>query len=313
MNIEIKQLIYRFFEGNTSEIEEQKIKDWMESSEKNRRQFMQERILFDALLFSKGEDIILNRSVSQNNTTRFWKITTAAAIALLMIISTFFVVERYTNNVNTAENIINVPPGQYVGISLDDSTHVWLNGNTQFTFPAKFKRKSRTVILDGEAYFDVTTDKKRPFIVKTLYGDIKVTGTTFNVEAYSRYKSFETSLFEGGVELYQNDKQVATLKPNEKVTLKNNQLLVSKIEDTTPYQWRNGLIAFTDKTLAEIAQTLGKYFDIDIVILNETLPTTTYTGKFRQSDGIDYALRVLQKKINFQYQKDNDKNKIYIK
>jgi len=144
-------------------------------------------------------------------------------------------------------------------------------------------------------------------------GDVQVTGTAFNVEAYSKHNSFETSLFTGSVDIYRNEAKLASLNPNEKSTLEDNELIVSKITDTDEYLWRKGLIAFNNKKLDEILLSLEKYFDVEIHIDSKSLPQHTYTGKFRQSDGVDYALRVLQRSIHFTYTRDENTGKIYIK
>jgi len=77
--------------------------------------------------------------------------------------------------------------------------------------------------------------------------------------------------------------------------------------------WRNGLIAFNNKQLEEILLSLEKYFDIKIQIDSKKLPQHTYTGKFRQSDGVDYALRVLQRSIRFTYERNEETGTIYIR
>ncbi len=314
MNRREQRLIYRFFEGVATEKEEKKIKEWMKASEDNERQFMRERVLYDAQLFSEQKSgAFLEREISICETVKYWKTVSAAAIVVLFIMSTYLLLEKKSDNTGVSNHAIYIPKGQYINIRLDDHTNVWLNGDTHFNYPSRFDKKHRTVCLDGEAYFEVATNKKKPFIVKTNYGDIKVTGTTFNVEAYSKYETFETSLFEGRVELYKNDKHIASLKPNEKGIMKNKELLISKIDDMSRYQWRYGLIVFNNKSLEEITRELEKNYDTRIVITNKNITKKAYTGKFRLSDGIDYALKVLQKSIDFQYQEDKENNTIYIK
>jgi transmembrane sensor len=169
------------------------------------------------------------------------------------------------------------------------------------------------VYLEGEAYFEVSKNKEKPFIVKTNGGDINVTGTSFNVKARSEHQLFETSLFEGSVDIYDNHRKMVSLKPNQQSVFKNGQLVVSQITDYDQFLWRKGLIAFNNKSLEDILETLSTYFDVQIRIEAQSLPKNTYTGKFRQSDGIDYALRVLQKSIRFSYEKDDETGVIYIK
>ena len=303
-----KELLYRFFEGKTSIDEERSIRRWLTESAENKKIFLEERMTYDALLFT-SRDVV-------NKQKRFfaftpWMISTVAAVALLLIVGGLYLFNN--NHYPEQYNTILVPPGQRINLILADNSNVWLNANTTFRYPTQFPKKNRTVYLDGEGYFEVSKNEKRPFIVKTNLGDVQVTGTAFNVEAYSQFNRFETSLFKGGVDLYNEGIKLTSLKPNEKATVQNNNLIISEIINTDKYLWRQGLIAFNDMKLNEILLSLEKYFDVEIHIDSKSLPQHTYTGKFRQSDGVDYALRVLQRSIHFTYKREEDTGKIYIK
>jgi ferric-dicitrate binding protein FerR (iron transport regulator) len=237
-------------------------------------------------------------------------ISTVAAVALLLIVGGLYLFDKTSSR--DQFNTILVPPGQRINLILADNSNVWLNANTSFRYPSRFTKKNRTVYLDGEAYFEVSKNEKKPFIVKTGMGDIQVTGTSFNVDAYAQFESLETSLFEGGVDMYHEGVKLISLKPHEKAIIQNNNLTVSKITDTDEYLWRHGLIAFNDKQLDEILLTLEKYFNVEIHVETNKLPQHTYSGKFRQSDGVDYALRVLQKSIHFSYERNEVTGIIYI-
>ncbi|HBB00457.1 MAG TPA: anti-sigma factor [Porphyromonadaceae bacterium] len=303
-----KELIYRFFEGKTSYQEEKQIKQWIESSDDHYALFLQERKMYDALLLT---DTTASLKRKKNIILPYYVAGIAAAILLALIIGGVYL---YTlTDKNEQYNTIFVPAGQRINLILSDNTNLWLNANTTFRYPTKFSKETRTVYLDGEAYFEVSKNERKPFVVKTDEGDIHVTGTSFNVEAYAKYNTFETSLFEGGVDIYNEGIKLTSLKPNEKATVQNNNLVISEIINTDKYLWRQGLIAFNDTKLDEILLSLEKYFDVNIYINSKNLPQHTYTGKFRQSDGIDYALRVLQKSIHFNYVRDDNTGKIYIK
>lgn len=303
-----KELLHKFFEAKTTLKEDVEVKSWLNASEENKKIFFQERMVYDATL--------LNASKKLNNKTKSysiepWKISTVAAVTLLLIISGFYFLNP---NGNTEQyNTIIAPPGQRINLILADNSNVWINANSTFRYPERFSKKNRRVYLDGEAHFDVQSNKKRPFIVETEYGSVQATGTSFNVEAYSKHGSFETSLFEGSVEVSINNLETVSLHPNEKSTLDDNQLHVSRITDTDEYLWKRGLIAFNNSELSEILSSLEKYFGIEIKIDTSKLPQNTYTGKFRQSDGVDYALRVLQRSIRFKYERDDNSGIIYIK
>lgn len=303
-----RNLLHSFFDGKSTLEEEKQIRGWIEASEINKKIFNEERLIFDSLILNSHIDL---KQVKGSRVTNLWIISTSVAVVILLVVSTLFLLNN--NSVSEQFNTIIVPPGQRINLILSDNTNLWLNANTTFRYPTEFAKENRTVFLNGEAYFEVTKNEKKPFIVKTGHGDIHVTGTTFNVEAYSKFNSFETSLFEGGVDICKNESKLITLLPNQKSILVDNKLLVSKITDCDQYLWRDGLIAFKSKELEEILLTLEKYFDVDIQILTDKLPQHTYTGKFRQSDGVDYALRVLQRSIQFKYERDEETGNIHIK
>lgn len=303
-----RNLLHSFFDGKSTLEEEKQIRGWIEASEINKKIFNEERLIFDSLILNSYIDL---KQVKGSRITNLWIISTSVAVVILLLVSTLFLLNN--NSVAEQFNTIIVPPGQRINLILSDNTNLWLNANTTFKYPTEFAKDNRTVFLDGEAFFEVSENEKKPFIVKTGQGDIHVTGTTFNVEAYSKFYSFETSLFEGGVDICNNESKLVSLLPNQKSVLVDNKLLVSKITDRDEYLWRNGLIAFKSKELGGILLTLEKYFDVDIQILTDKLPQHTYTGKFRQSDGVDYALRVLQRSIRFNYERDEETGTIYIK
>lgn len=306
-----RDLLYRFFESNTSLEEEKQIRQWLNTSEANRITFMRERKTYDALLLTSPGT---SKPAREIRTISWYRIGTIAATLLLLIVSTLYIHGLiYENNMQEEYNTLVVPPGQRIHLILADNTDIWLNANSTFRYPSEFSKKERTVYLDGEAFFDVSKNDKKPFMVKTVSGDIKVTGTSFNVEAYSKQGGFETSLFEGSVEIYRDNLKLTTLKPDERSYLKEGKLYVTQITDRDKYLWKEGLIAFNNKTLEDILLSLEKYFNVQIQVSHNKLPQHTYTGKFRQSDGVDYALRVLQKSIRFSYERDEATGIVYIK
>lgn len=302
-----RKILYHFFENRATLDEEKQIRSWMNESEVNFQRFMQARKEYDIFTLSNSDTTRKNRKIAHSQ--KLFGI--AAAVILVLIVGGLYLF-RFVNK-SEQYNTILVPPGQRINLILSDNSNVWLNANTTFRYPTQFSKKNRTIFLDGEAYLDVSKNKRKPFIIKTKQGDIRVTGTSLNVEAYSKYDSFETSLFTGSVDIYRNEAKVVSLKPNEKSTLDNDELIISNIIDTDEYLWRKGLIVFNNKKLEDILLSLEKYFDVSIQINSKSLPQHTYTGKFRQSDGVDYALRVLQRSIQFQYERDEITGTIYIK
>ena len=177
-----------------------------------------------------------------------------------------------------------------------------------------FGRRDRDVELDGEAYFEVAHNEKSPFVVRTHAMDVEVLGTKFNVEAYSAGRTFEASLMQGKVRVKSpaNEKLAVVLLPQYKTTLKDGKLVVSKIDDYNVYR-KEGLYCFKNKPFARIMEDLERYYDLKIQLDKKSIEGVALTGKFRISDGLDYALRVLQKDVAFTYRRDKDNDVIYIK
>ena len=310
-----KEILYIFFEGKATPEQESSIRDWMEASEYNSKEFFRERKLFDATILLGHQDevkTIVKKSFSTKIQLReLLKI--AAVIAITLSVTLFTQYKKESKDL-MAMNTVTVPAGQRVNLILPDGTNIWLNACTTIKYPAVFAKDKRRIILDGEAYFDVVHDKNKPFIVNTKKYSIEVLGTKFNVEAYSKKDVFETSLMEGSVKIFMNDNanKSIMLSPNTRAYLKDNKLVSAKIEDFDVYRWKEGLICFQNLDFNEIMDRLEKYFDINIVINNKNVEGNLFTGKFRQSDGIDYALRVLQKDISFDYMRNECNEVIYI-
>ena len=299
-----RETLYKFFEGAASYEEEVRIRQWMEHSPENRREFLKERKIFDSMLLLGDE-----KTIEEKMRHKSWSLSSlgtelikiAAAVAVTLGLSLLYQFVSNKNGVVPMQSIY-VPTGQRVNITLSDGTNVWLNARTKIVYPAVFDKSVRQVAVDGEAYFDVAKDKKRPFIVETGKCNMEVLGTKFNVEGYSDKDDFEVTLMEGSVRVASRIGLGDTLmlKPDSKACLqKDGRLKVIPVDDYNPYR--------------SIMNDLEKYFGVSIVVENKNVLKYYFTGKFRQADGIDYALRVLQRDIRFKYERDDENQIIYIR
>ena len=311
-----KETLYKFFEGNASFEEEVAVKQWMEESTENRQSFLKERKLFDAMLLLGNEKVIKagKKRYSINLSSLRTELIKIAAVIAITLGGSYLYHQYSFEKELMATNTISVPAGQRINMTLTDGTNVWLNARTSLTYPVKFSKKNRQVILDGEAYFEVAKDKTKPFIVQTNKYNVEVLGTKFDVNAYSETGEFETTLMSGSVRVASTSDpaQKLTLKPNNKVYLQDGELHVSVVDDFNPYRWKEGLICFKNESFTSIMKDFEKYYGLTIQVRKKEVLKYVYTGKFRQTDGIDYALRVLQKDIKFSYQRDDENQIIYI-
>lgn len=313
-----KDVLYRFFKGHASLDEMRLVKEWAEASNENQSTLRRERKLFNAMIllgYSKEMEALMSENKGKNYFIKEFLKIASILIITVGITSVLFSIGQDKDYANMAMQTITVPPGQRVNVGLPDGSNVWLNAGTKMQYPVSFIKGKREVILDGEAYFEVNHNAKSPFIVHTSKLDIEVLGTKFNVEAYSERGKMETSLMEGKVKVKssESDKELVTLLPNYKATLESGKLVVSKIDDYNVYRWKEGLYCFKNKTFVEIMQDMERYYDLRIQLERQNIAEVVLTGKFRISDGLDYALRVLQRDVNFTFQRDKNNDVIYIK
>lgn len=307
-----KEFLHKYFAGNTTPDEEREIINWCKASPDNCKEYLEERKWWNAFLvgYETPPEV---KGAKQGKTVNLWLISTvAASIALLVALAHIYNVSESTDD---KWQSVWVPPGQRVQVTLADGTRIWLNSQSTLSYPASFKGNKRIVRLDGEGYFEVEKNKKKPFIVDTKNYDIEVLGTTFNVFAYGCNGRFETSLINGSVKI--NSKEInapeVTLKPDEMVVDAGGALKVKKIDHYDHFRWKEGLICLDNERFENMMKEFSLYFDIKITIENPKLADYRCTGKFRHSDGVDYAIKVLQAEMNFTYSRDKESNEIIIK
>lgn len=310
-----KGTLYRFFAGEASNTEKEAIKRWLEEDAANQQVLLSQRAFYDAVMLADEKKIATIRRPAYNLGRMARQSMKWAAVLLVAFISSYMFFDARYGSFDAAANTITVPPGQRVNLSLSDGTKVYLNAGSTFTYPSLFAEDMREVELNGEAFFEVSANKKRPFIVRTHVCDVEVLGTKFNVDAYEQGDSFSAALMEGKIKVKNNlnPSNVVLLSPNNKVTLSQGKLDVSSISDYDVYRWKEGLICFKNLNFVDLMKRIEKYYGIELVVENQSLSKHSFSGKFRISDGIENLLRVLQKDVSYQYTRSEDGNVIYIK
>lgn len=249
----------------------------------------------------------------KRNTQRklFVNITKYAAIALILVVSTVWATLHLSDTaIEPTMNTLYVPAGQRAQITLQDGTEVWLNAQSTMKYPSRFSKKNREVEITGEAFFDVVQEKKRPFIVSTQHINMEVLGTQFNVYSYPNAGYIQTDLIEGFLKISEkrDNNNTTFLTSNEKMIYRDSKMIISPISDPDHILWREGIYCFHNERLIDIIEKLQLYYDVKIVVEDPEIFNVRYTGKFRQRDGIDEILRIIQKIQPFKIEKDRDNN-----
>ena len=254
------------------------------------------------------------REAQQRRSRIFRRIRYAAAAAAVLL---FAVGEYYyvrSASAVPAEIRLLTARGSKGEFQLPDGTKVCMNALSELHYPTFFVGRERKVRLKGEAFFDVSHDRKHPFVVETYACDVEVLGTKFNVKARSEDGEFVASLVEGKVRVTDrfNTNNHVELRPREQVTHLNGRLILGRIPEHEGFLWREGLIAFRDASFGDLLDEFEKYYGVKIEVRRQDIPTNLFTGKIRISEGIDHALWVLQQSADFQYTRNELKDMIYI-
>lgn len=307
-----QDVLFKYFKGYASVEEEKEILDWIDASEENRKALQKERMLYDIALFADEK-----QQQKQNKGARIlpllkWSARIAAVVVIAIGCGLFF--KDYQYNKNALMQTITVPVGQRAQITLADGTQVWLNAKSTLTYASNFGRTERNVTLDGEAYFEVAKNKEIPFYVTTERNRVEAVGTAFNVCAYKGSNDFETTLTEGIVDIYAAgiEKPITRLLENEFFADYNGKRKKTVLPSYDYLRWKEGLYCFDDSELGHILSRLELYYNVKITVNNTKLLSNRYTAKFKEQDGIEHVLKVIQKDQHFKYTINEESNSIII-
>jgi ferric-dicitrate binding protein FerR (iron transport regulator) len=226
-----------------------------------------------------------------------------AAVVLLMV-GVWYVTEKQASTDKApGYTLIEAPKGQRVHVTLTDGTEVWLSSRTQLKIPNGFNKSDRTIELDGEGFFSVGKNEQKPFTVQAGQYHIRVTGTQFNVFAYSESRMFETDLIEGSVFVFDKDREENRLylSPNEKAHVQSGRLTKSPFAFTDSHYIRNGIYSFENRKLKDLSARLELWYNVKISITKPEMADYSFSGKFRQTDDIGHILQAIKETGKFNY------------
>lgn len=192
--------------------------------------------------------------------------------------------------------------------SLPDHSSVWLHTNTELNVNMQHRKDERIVTLHGEAYFDVTHDENKPFIVQTDGVRILVHGTKFNVEAFPDMENIYVSLLEGSVSLdTENERRL--LSPGETATYNKNSRRLSVVRDDVLFaaSWTKDQIVFEQRSLQDICRFLSKWYRVKINLDPAIANNIEYTFTLR-NEPLEEILRLMARinPIGYTFNEDNE-------
>lgn len=288
---DMEELLLRYCEGALDEEEREQVEAWIRSDEEHERLARQLQELYwaaDTLSVMNRVDTgkalgRVNRRIGMRRAkTVFLWVERAAAILFLPVLSLYLLQLRKEVKPEIRMLEVRTNPGMTTDLTLPDGTTVSLNSESVLRYPETFAGESRQVELSGEAFFQVTKDAAKRFVVTTPHREqIEVLGTSFNVEAFDGDSLVSTTLLSGKVN-FVSDAGRIQMKPGEKLVyhLKDAKATVTPTSGESEVAWKDGKIIFRDTPFDEALRMLSKRYHVDFVVSEERYRRDSFTGVF---------------------------------
>ncbi|MCS2335110.1 FecR domain-containing protein [Bacteroides sp. A1-P5] len=319
MNNLSEEIINKYLTGQCSEEELVEVNTWMKESEENARQLFRMEEIYHLGKFDQyaNEQRILraerrlNKKLDEEKrkqrktvlNMQHW-MKYAAMIAVILVIGGGLGYWLYQNGNDQQLMVAVANEGIVKEIILPDGTKVWLNNSATLKYPREFSEKERNVYLDGEAYFEVTKNRHKPFTVQSDAMRVRVLGTTFNFKCDRHCRIAEATLIEGEIEVKGNKEEgQIILAPGQRAELnKNNgRLTVKQVNAKLDAVWHDNLIPFQKADIFTISKALERFYDVKIILSPDMKADKTYSGVLKKKSTIESVLKSLQNSIPIDY------------
>lgn len=314
-----EEILNKYLAGECSEKDLTEINSWLQESEENAR------ILFGIEevyhLGKRSADTVseetaraerkLYKRLAQENTVtekkrirrQPWMQVAATIAAILLVGSGIF---YWYSGTDTARDMLVAvaSDGLVQEVVLPDGTKVWLNNAATLKYPRQFSENERNVYLEGEAYFKVTKNHQKPFIVESDAMRVRVLGTSFNFKSEKNCQIAEATLIEGEIEVKgNNDEGMIVLSPGQRAELNkaNRRLIVKQVDAKLDVVWHDNLIPFEKANIFTITKALERFYDVKIILSPDMKADKTYSGVLKKKSTIESALKSLNNSIPMKY------------
>lgn len=258
-------------------------------------------------MFSKLWSKIEDRQPQSKSKIRFLRPLARIAAILILGLILGGILSTIVQQKEPSYYLAHSPSGSVSDLMLPDGSVIFLNADSRIEYSVDGKKGKREVFLNGEAWFDVAKDPKRPFLVHTSAYDIKVTGTRFNIKAYDSDKDVITTLEEGEVQIHSTEnfklEKDIILKPGQQAFLDKeaNTIGVRSVNTEWYSSWKENELIFINMSLQELEIMLERKYGVDIEIKDKDLLDLHFDGTIKNKSIID-VLDILKLALPIEYQ-----------
>ena len=241
------------------------------------------------------------------------QITRVAAILAipLLVYSSWSIYKQFSESqekIQLAEQEFTSPVGMRSHVILPDGTKVWLNAESKIRYSVPFIREKREINIEGQAFLDVSLNKKSPFIVNAANTIIEVTGTSFDVKAYPEEEQVTVALQKGSVNLQTSngvETKTTRMKAGDYFTVEKstNTIHRQKLNVDKQIAWHKNVLVLDDTPLEEMAVLLGRWYGVKVFITDDELKQYKFNATF-ENEPLNRVLELLElssPKLKFTY------------
>jgi len=238
--------------------------------------------------------------VKKMNPVTWWRV----AALFVIIIGASYLGYKLLNE-KPVQNIVVASGQATISDTLPDGSMVTLNKNSEIHYPSAFKGETRSISLKGEAFFNVTPNKKKPFLINVNDITVRVVGTSFNVRSINGVT--EVIVETGIVQVIRNNKMVE-LRPNEKTKImqQDSVLVKDKVQDKLYNYYRSKQFVCDNTPLWKFVEVLNEAYGANIIIENPKLRGLPLTTQF-ENESLDRILDVIHETFDIAYIKEKDR------
>ena len=290
------ELLQKYLKGESSAEDEQKILRWYFSFTRKDELPVTPQEQNEVLRSAKANILAAVREKPVKKISRINYTYLKVAAMLFMLSSVSFFYFRYfkqNTDVFATDQLVSTKAGERKMIVLADGTKVWLNNASVLHYPSKFGSQSRTVKLDGEAFFEVR-HQSRPFLIYTKDLKVQVLGTSFNVKAYRADKKSSVNVSTGKVSVSNQQHSIMLIK-GEGMTYTHSANEFAKISGSKVTQsnvWKENTLYFRYETLEDISLRLERWYGVKFIIQNKSLLQKRYTLE-QHNETLDNVMKAL--------------------
>jgi len=187
---------------------------------------------------------------------------------------------------------IETPRGGTYHIILPDGSKVWLNSLSKIKFPLVFSKQKRVVEMEGEVFFEVAKRKDQPFLVRSKGQEIKVLGTSFNVNAYGDEPFIRTTLLTGQIQLF-GANAVIKLLPGEEALNTGTNLKIQNGDIEQAIAWKDGYFRFDKVDIQTLMRQISRWYSVNVKYVGK-VSDERFVGKIKRSEDIHELLKIFK-------------------